>query len=452
MYRGTDADHAKAEWFAELWKEAVDGRDEKEIHPRGVHYYVTMNDLDVEPPTDCSWAIYQNTQRCYDYLEEASVLARILGYVPLDGVRDDKHDQTIVTRYGGHQDTVDPAEVSIPMGVSTPAIPDPDAEAMLDFDAETDDFAEYVADRIVDDLASQIRFDRQKQSPYHVELWCEKTLPGYIHTLAKDLGVNVVVEGEGDLSLTIAHQFVQRVNEADKPAVVLYLSDHDPKGDDMAANMSSKLSWLDIRGNLAHRVVVEQLAVTPEQIRELGLPRKPIEESRHTGTGGRAYDTLVSDWEQRKGTGACELNALEQKAEDFKRIVRDGVTPYVDRELPERNREAIQQWKNDAHDAIVAAIDEAGVEDNLDELRVWLDRFNEEYTAAAEAFESLRKLKNQSEFRSWLRETSQAVEETCFPEVSAPEGQGSLPEDPLFDTDRDYVENVARIDRHREGQ
>jgi hypothetical protein len=91
-----------------------------------------------------------------------------------------------------------------------PSLPREGARAELEFD-EPEDFADYLADQLIDELIEQIEFDTTSQSPFHLEIWCEKGLPDYIHALARDLGVNVIVEGEGDLSLTIASEFVQRV-------------------------------------------------------------------------------------------------------------------------------------------------------------------------------------------------------------------------------------------------
>ena len=46
---------------------------------------------------------------------------------------------------------------------------------------------------------NQLSFDEARQSPYHIELWSEKTLPDYIRGrdgLAAEYGCNVVVEGD----------------------------------------------------------------------------------------------------------------------------------------------------------------------------------------------------------------------------------------------------------------
>lgn len=114
------ADHEKAEWFADLWRQAVAGHDEQRIHVRGVHYFIMSTDeettlnvdqlpidydpdeLDrledpVRPPTNCSWTEHANIDKCYDYLEDAATLARILDYVPLEVIHDNKHSQLVMS-------------------------------------------------------------------------------------------------------------------------------------------------------------------------------------------------------------------------------------------------------------------------------------------------------------------------------------------------------------------
>ena len=47
--------------------------------------------------------------------------------------------------------------------------------------------------------------------------------------------------------------------------------------------------------------------------------------------------------------------------------------------------------------------------------------------------------------RSILRETE-------FPMATVPEGDAVLPDNPIYDSSRSYVENKARIDRYRQSQ
>ncbi|APX98669.1 hypothetical protein [Natronorubrum daqingense] len=475
MFKGTNGDHAKAEWFADLWEQAVAGRDQQSIHVRGVHYYIVMStdegttlnidqlpvayDPDeleqlegpVRPPTNCSWDEYANTDKCYDYLEEAATLARILGYIPLDGIHDNKHSQLLVTKYGDHRAQADVSDLSTPTGVSLPSLPREGACAELEFD-EPDEFADYLADQVIDEAIEQIEFDATSQAPFHVEIWCEKGLPDYIHALARELGVNVIVEGEGDLSLTIASEFVQRVEAAGKPAVVLYLSDFDVIGDGMASAMAGKVAWLDERGDLTQRVCIEQVAVTQDQVERFGLPRKPISESEYTGTGGKAYDTLVSEWEERKGAGACELNTLEQIPALYKQIVRDAVEPYRDPGLEDKNELALREWRAELRAVIREHVDEAGFPEHVDDLEAWIGAWNSRLEEIEPVVTDLRQRTRDGFYAEWRDAVETTLEHTEWPTVTVPEGEGMFPDDPLFDSDRAYPENVARVQRHKEGE
>ncbi|ADB63927.1 hypothetical protein Htur_5039 (plasmid) [Haloterrigena turkmenica DSM 5511] len=453
MYKGTDADHAKAEWFARLWQQAVEQRESDRIHVRGVHYTVYMSDMDVEPPTNCSWESYDNTQRCYDYLEECAVLARILGYIPLDGIIDKRADTRTVTEYGTHTLEPDPEGVSAPTGVATPTIPHPEARAGLVFDPAEIDYSQWVGGRVASSAREQLSFDEARQSPYHIELWSEKTLPDYIRGpggLAAEYGCNVIVEGEGDLSLTVANELAQRIEAAGKPAVILYLADFDPKGYDMPANMAGKLAWLHQRGDLEQRVAIERLAVTKDQIEQLELPRKPIEESTATGTGGVAYNRRVTEWEEQHGAGATELNALEQQPEEFRRIVRSALERYTDPDLESKNERRGDEWEDDVESRIEARLREAGANDDLDDLEAWIDDFNDAYAEVADVFGRLRgMMDDESALGAWESMVDELLADTEFPVATVPKGDAALPDDPIYDSGRSYAENKMRIDRYR---
>ncbi|QCC57206.1 hypothetical protein [Natrinema thermotolerans] len=453
MYKGTDADHAKAEWFARLWQEAVEQRESDRIHVRGVHYTVYMSDMDVQPPTECSWDSYDNTQKCYGYLEECAVLARILGYIPLDGIIDKRADTRTITEYGDHTLAPDPEGLPTPTGVSTPSIPHPEARAGFVFDREETRYSEWVADRVAASARESLAFDQAQQSPYHIELWSEKTLPDYIRGeggLAAEYGCNVVVEGEGDLSLTVANELAQRIEAAGKPAVILYLADFDVKGYDMPANMAGKLAWLKQRGDLEQRVVIDRLAVTKAQIDALELPRKPIEESTATGTGGVAYNRRVTEWEQEHGAGATELNALEQQPDEFRRIIRTALERYTDPNLETKNERQGEAWERDVRSRVHDRLREAGVDEDIDEVEAWIADFNEAYAEVAEVFERLRgMMDDESAIGAWEAMVQDLLGEVEIPAATVPDGEAALPDDPIYDSRRTYAENKARIDRYR---
>lgn len=221
----------------------------------------------------------------------------------------------------------------------------------------------------------------------------------------------------------------------------------------MPANMAGKIVWLKQRGDLTERVVIERLAVTPEQIEALDLPRKPIEESEATGTSGVAYNRRVNEWEEEHGAGATELNALEQHPEEFRRIVREALLKYSDPDLETKNRDAAEEWEDKVERRVKNSLRDAGTDDDLDQLQEWIDDFNEAYSALSHVFKRLRDLKgDESALGEWVDAVEDAVDNTGYPVATVPDGDAALPEDPVYDSERSYIENKAQIDRYRAGE
>lgn len=452
MWKGTRADWEKAEWFAKYWRIAADNTEGDRVHCRGVHYTIYALDEDVEPPTRCSWDTYDNTTECYSYLKDASVVARVLGTVPLDGVTDDKNTSTRLTEYNGHVTEPDTDFLPKPTGVQVPDLPTPDETASGVDDIE--DYASSAATKWARQVARELDIDTATLQGLHIELWSEKSIPEEAKEEARRLGVSTVVEGQGDLSYTVAANLASRIEDAGKPAVILYLSDFDPKGDNMATAMSGKLSWLQQRGDLSHRTVVKQLAVTREQIEQFDLTRKPIDGSAAgaTGTGGKAYDTLVDDWEKRKGAGATELQAFWLDMDRLLTVIRETMRDLRDDDLDEKTREARSQFCDDLADAVEDALLDAGLEDHHDDLTEWVEEFNDRLADVSEELKELRDLKKDERLGGWLNAVTEAIEATDQPDVELPDADASLPESPLFDSDRSYGENLQEVKRHENGE
>ncbi len=218
----------------------------------------------------------------------------------------------------------------------------------------------------------------------------------------------------------------------------------------MPANMAGKLAWLHQRGDLEERVVIERLAVTKAQINDLELPRKPIEESSATGTGGVAYNRRITEWEQEHGAGATELNALEQHPDEFRRIIRDALERYTDLDLPHKNDRRGDEWERDVETIVDERLRDAGVNDDLDDLAAWVEDFNEAYADVADVFERLRGMMDEdSPIGEWESMVQEVLAETEYPVATVPEGDAALPTDPIYDSSRSYAENKARIDRYQ---
>ncbi len=452
MYLGTEGQHTKAEWAADLWERAVANRaaGDRRIHPRGVHYFVVEEVEGVGSPTArTSWDEYTNRERCYNYLQEGLRLSRALGYIPLDGVIDEKHSQTVIHEYGEHQIGDESDLLRVPDGVDVPSIPDVDEGARLRFG--DDGFAEWTADRVATMVRQNTRLDRQRQQPYHIECWCEKTIPGgdRIRDVLRDLGINVLVEGEGDLSYGLASDLATRVREAEKPAVIFYLSDFDAKGHGMPEKMTAKLAWLEQRGDLEHPVVLHPLALTLPQVEANDYTRSPIPASDATGSGGRAYDTLVDDWEQRMGEGAVEINIFEHRPDEFERLLREEISAVIDSDLRRKNREAVHEWADDVRDEVIELVENAADVDDLQaDLKTWVEEFNTRLEDAREGIEALQTLADDDRLSAWQDRAEELVSELDVPDFDPPDGDGDLPGDPLYDSRRDYSANLRRAKQH----
>lgn len=454
---GTDTHHAQGAWFRDLWEYAVADRTEPTIHVRGVHYATISRDEVIKPPTEPEkWSVYQNTQRCFDYLTKASNYARVLGYVPYEGLVDEKNAQEQVSITREHQLDPDPQAIEPPTVVQAPTIPQVDEQARLQFDT-VDEIIDHLARQGARQLAGQLSVDMERTQPYHLELWSEKTLPSEVKSTAEVAGVNVIVEGEGDLSATVAHDFAQRVNDAGKPAIVLYLSDFDPVGSNMPNAMAGKVSHHYRTGALAHRAAITRLAITAEQIEEHDLPREPIDTS---GDAEDAYETRVEEWQEEHDGGAVELNVLEANIDLFQSIVYEGVSQFRDPDLLAKKRDAIEEWEADAEAVIRSTLQEHRDElaEQLAEAVAWCEEFNALLADANEYFEPLQELTADPRFTQWESDTwatpvrgnpapdhsDGIADQLSHPDV--PEGEAPFPDDPLFDTERGPLENRLRDD------
>ena len=94
FYVGTPKDMAQARWFDSLWRMAG---FTSAIHMRRLHYWadaqvgLKMHD----------GKIYENDEKCWRYLLQASKVARYLGLVRFDQIVDHKHPDPYINAYYG---------------------------------------------------------------------------------------------------------------------------------------------------------------------------------------------------------------------------------------------------------------------------------------------------------------------------------------------------------------
>ena len=137
--------------------------------------------------------------------------------------------------------------------------------------------------------------------------------------------------------------------------VVLYFADADPSGWNMPIVCGRKLQAFKASLFPLLEFQVHRVGLTPDQVRQYGLPSTPLKESERRGDKWRA----AMDVEQ------TEIDALATLRPDLlERIAVDAISPFYDHTLDRRVGAARREWLAEAQ----ARIDEQAGGD-LDQLR-----------------------------------------------------------------------------------
>ncbi len=150
----------------------------------------------------------------------------------------------------------------------------------------------------------------------YVEVWLEKdALAGVLYEVTGWWDVPLMVT-RGYPSLSFLHEAAEAIAAQDKPVFVYYLGDHDPSGVDIPRFVETELRRLAPGAE----ITFERLAVTPEQIVELGLLTRPTKrsDSRSKGFDGESV----------------EVDAIP--APVLRQLVAERIEAHVDREALER--------------------------------------------------------------------------------------------------------------------
>lgn len=161
--------------------------------------------------------------------------------------------------------------------------------------------------------AENYRRNLWETQPFYVEVWVEKdAIAGIVAGTANGFGVPVFVcRGFASLSslYSAANTFKEEV-EADKKCLIYHLGDYDPSG--VAAGESVLKAFRD-----DFKVDVEfvRIAVTPEQIRRLDLPTRPVKTS----------DSRAAKW---RGGECVELDTMPPS--EIRHLVEESITGHID--------------------------------------------------------------------------------------------------------------------------
>jgi hypothetical protein len=406
-----------AEWFAEVWKRLQLGSG---IHLRRIHYRLVSHDI---PMIGADGAPYENTDNCWKALVRSARDARYLGLVPVEDFVDRRNDDAIEFSSNTGQEAT--LSVSEPFGLSQRELPE-SLGTLLPEPARFE-FVPPVIDQ-----------------NYLVEIWVEKsTINDIIVPLARRYGLNVVA-GTGEISLTHCRQLIERTEESERPARILYISDFDPAGLSMPVTCARKIEFLLRRDRLDLDIQVRPIVLTHDQCIAYRLPRTPLKESERRTTA----------FEARYGEGATELDALEAlHPGELRRILEQEILRYYDVDLDHHIEDADYGFRDEliaAHQEVLDrhADDRRGIEEDYVELisRVnpELKRIREQYSGPlqeiADRFNAL-----QQRITEELEEEAPDLDAVDWPE---PE-DGDEDDDPLFDSNREYIEQVNRYKRHQ---
>jgi hypothetical protein len=185
-----------------------------------------------------------------------------------------------------------------------------------------------------------------EMQPNVVEIWSEVEFAS-LHHLASRYGVNYV-PGLGHASLTAIKALLARLDAASAPGRILYVSDFDPAGMTMPNSVSRHCQFAcweleELAEEVAPEIKVDDVAVTRQQVQELGLPRMMISEK----------DPRRAQWELEHGEGAVEVEALDAlHPGKLEEIVGDRIQELQDRRLRRKVIETRIEARNRVREAV----------------------------------------------------------------------------------------------------
>lgn len=367
FYAGTPADVQQGNWFAGIWKSAgyTSG-----VHLRRVHYWAVSQVSLLMPNGE----LYLNTDKCWNYLVQASKVARYLGYIKISDIVDNKNPEP--HRHALYYDNNPSYQIQTP---------DLNALAVDVFGIHNSNI-----------------------QPYHLEIWCEKsTMNDVLLPLCEQYRANLVTF-EGEVSITACYNLVRRISTAGKPCRVFYISDFDPAGNSMPAAMSRKIEYMLNSYGLSFDVKVQALVLTLAQVKRYKLPRTPIKET----------EKRAAKFEDAFGTGAVELDALEAlQPGTLARIIRQAISEYY-------SEEAEQESYDNA-----LALQEA-VEEKIKEIT---NRYQPEIEAIQVMLDEIKEISvDPYPYKVFKYEPHVEEDDTW-----------------LFDSQRDYTDQIERYKQHK---
>jgi hypothetical protein len=390
-----------AQWFARIWKRLNLGSD---VHLRRLHYAIVSQAKPLKMPNGTP---YENTLEAWQALIRTSNDARYLDLVPAQDFVDRRNDEPLI--YLSDECN----EASLGTIYSEPHVEITSAQ--------------------IPALPTLHLTRPVIQQPYHVEVWCEKTsVNDVLEKVAVAYGCNIVT-GAGELSQTACVNLVQRAEESGRPVRILYISDFDPAGQSMPVAVARKIEHRLHLKQLDLDIQVRPIALTAEQCREYRLPRTPIKET----------ERRAERFEARFGEGATELDALEAlRSGELRKIIEGEIERYFDVDLDD----AVNDTATEIEDSItkITRSVHAKHRTKIKTLEAGWRQIAKEHARQIAAWRKRAKVVWHAVAND-LRAQAPDPDEINWPEPA----DGYEDDDPLFDSTRDYVEQIDRYKAHQ---
>jgi hypothetical protein len=251
-----------AYWIAALFERfAIRSR----VHVRLVHYKLISQKT---PVLQVDGTPYVNSSDCYNRLCDAIRDARYLGLIPAHLIVDRRNPEPSIN-FDSDEDVS--AEIEINHG----------AVAQSPFGRDYHAPGYYLPKAR---LAQEPSFGQR----YHLEIWIEKsTMNEVLLPLEQEYGINVATF-IGEVSATACKNLVDRAIESGRPVRILHVTDFDPAGRDMPISAAVKIDFFARQSGVDLDIRLEHVALTPEQCIQYQLPRTPIKVTETRAAGFEA--------------------------------------------------------------------------------------------------------------------------------------------------------------------
>lgn len=384
----TPTQRAAGEWFAGHAQRLLDGG--QTLHLRGFHYALLGE-------TKPDGSVYVNTDREWTWLQErAADGARWLGLVPFDSIVDERNSKPVLR-------VVEQVE-------AIPFISIGDVDVVLP-----------------DDLEPRARIGSYHDGQFALQssrlaIFGEKiSLKNVVGPIAERYGADLYLP-TGNASDTMCHTMARVGAEDGRRLIVFYLSDCDPSGWNMAIEVGRKLQafrdllYPDLEFEL------HPVALTPDQVREYGLPSTPMKES----------EKRADAWRDAMGVDQTEIDSIATlRPELLRDVVTGALDAYYDSTLEGRVFTARMEWERGAQEMLVEQLGPYEME-----------------RIRADAEEKLGELHEQVEaINDALRIDTTGITLPDF-KVPEPRAVNGLPS-PLIDSDMDYAGATQRLIAHK---